>query len=67
VTAAFYEEGKAEGERLMLQVALEGRFGQLPEDMVAALRTADEATLQGVAAHLSAETVEQVRARLGLR
>jgi hypothetical protein len=60
------ERGIEEGERRMAQVSLEGRFGPLSDDMRAALRTADEAILHDLAAHIASDTLEQVRARLGL-
>lgn len=50
----------------MLQVVLEGRFGPLSEDIVATLNMADEATLWVIGAHAGTDTLEQVRARLGL-
>ena len=56
-----------EGERRMARVALQGRFGALPEDVLAALQRAHEATLQELVAHITTETLEQVRERLGLR
>jgi predicted transposase YdaD len=59
-------EGRAEGMCRMAQVALEGRFGSLGEDVQIALRNADESTLSVLVAHFSTETIEQVRARLGL-
>jgi len=60
------EEGRVEGERKLAQVALEGRFGPLTTDLVTALQTADEATLLAVVAHVSSDTLEQIRGRLGL-
>jgi predicted transposase YdaD len=59
-------EGKAEGMRQLAQVALEGRFGPLAEDVLAALQTADEAALRDVMAHVASDSPEQMRARLGL-
>ena len=35
-------------------------------DIIQALDTADEATLKAIVAHVSSDTLEQVRARLGL-
>ena len=58
--------GRAEGMRQLAQVALEGRFGAVDEDVQAALQTADETTLRLLVAHFTTDTVEQVRARLGL-
>jgi hypothetical protein len=55
-----------EGERRMAQVALEGRFGTVSEDLLTALRTADEATLRALVSHVATDSLEQVRARLGL-
>jgi len=47
-------------------VALEGRFGSLSEDVRTAVATTDETTLRELMAHLTTESLEQVRARLGL-
>lgn len=52
--------------REMAQIALEGRFGNLDKDILAALKTADEATLKALVANSSTDTLAQVRARLGL-
>jgi hypothetical protein len=62
VADAFIEEG----ERRMARAALEGRFGPLSEEVLAALQHADEATLQDLVAHVTDETMEQVRARLSI-
>jgi predicted transposase YdaD len=59
-------KGKAEGMRQMARVALEGRFAPLTADVLAALQTADEATLRDVVAHVASDSLEQMRARLGL-
>lgn len=61
------EEGQREGARAMALEALEGRFGALPEDAVAAVQRADEATLRAIMRHLATESWAQVRERLGLR
>jgi predicted transposase YdaD len=64
------EEGREEGERQMAremaQLALEGRFGALSEDVLVALRSADEATLRDLVAHVASDTLEQACARLRL-
>ncbi|HEY7358052.1 MAG TPA: hypothetical protein VH590_16345 [Ktedonobacterales bacterium] len=52
--------------RRMAQVALEGRFGTLSDELLAALKTADETTLESIVAHITSDTLEQIRARLGL-
>ena len=62
----FIKEGREEGGRQMAQVALEGRFGTLPADLLAALGKSDEGTLREVVAHIATDALEQVRARLGL-
>lgn len=59
-------EGKREGKRELAREALEGRFGALPLDVVAAVQRADEATIRALVRHLSTDTMEQVRERLGL-
>jgi len=60
------EQGIEQGERRLAHVALEGRFGPLSADLLAALQTANEATLLDVVAHLSTDTLEQIRVRLRL-
>jgi hypothetical protein len=60
------EKGQEEGRRQMVRAALEGRFGTLSEDLLAALNAADEATLRDVVAHIGTDSLEQARARLGL-
>jgi hypothetical protein len=55
-----------EGKHQMLREVLEGRFGTLSEDLIAALGTADEATLRAVVMHVGTVSLEQVKARLGL-
>jgi hypothetical protein len=59
-------EGRAEGEHKMARVALEGRFGTLPDDLLTALNTADEATLEAIVAHVSTDSLDDERKRLGL-
>lgn len=70
VAQAFVEEGERRGElrmaRRMALAALEGRFGPLSDDLRAAINAADEATLQEIVAHIATESLDQVRARLGL-
>jgi hypothetical protein len=58
------EEAAAKARREMAQAGLEGRFGPLPEDILQALSTADEATLK---AALSSDTLVQVRERLDIK
>ena len=55
-----------EGANEVLLLALEGRFGPLSDDIRAAIQSADEATLTAIAQHAATETLEQLRARLGL-
>lgn len=74
VAQAFFEEGeregKREGERQMARrmalIALEGRFGPVSDELRAAIDAADAATLQEIVAHIATESLDQVRARLGL-
>jgi hypothetical protein len=63
---AVTEISRKEMARRMAQLALEGRFGTLSDDILAALKTTDEATLEAIVAHITSDTPEQVRARLGL-
>jgi predicted transposase YdaD len=64
------DEGLAEGELLgMREVALRtlaARFAPVPAEIEAALQTADKAHLLDVATHAGTDTLEEVRARLGL-
>lgn len=60
------EEGRQEGVRAAARVALEGRFGTLPTEVVEALQTAEDDTLLAVMAHIASDSQEQVRQRLGL-
>jgi len=63
---ALADRWREEAMGQMLQVVLASRFGPLSDDIVAALRTADEATLRAIGEHIMTNTHEQVRARLGL-
>lgn len=66
VADAFIEEGERRMARRMALAALGGRFGPLSEEVIAAIGTADEATLQEIVAQVATETLEQVRTRLGM-
>lgn len=55
-----------ESARKMALAALKLRFDPVPDDVVAAVHTADEATLQDLVEHASGETLEQIRKRLGV-
>ncbi|HLJ82434.1 MAG TPA: hypothetical protein VKT52_13165 [Ktedonobacterales bacterium] len=58
---------REEGMRRTVHIVLEGRFGPLADDLLAAINGADEAALEQVAAHAATDTLEQIRERLGLR
>lgn len=60
------EKGKAEGERELLLRVLERRFGELNEDMQQAINAADSNALTDLALAAGTESLEQLRARLGL-
>ena len=60
------EKGRRQMARDLARLALEGRFGTLHEDLLAALNAADETVLRDVVAHIGTDTLEQARARLGL-
>jgi hypothetical protein len=66
---AFWEEGRVEGRveglRLAARLGLEHHLGTLDADLLRAIEAADEPTLTAIITHPE-ETLEQVRARLGL-
>lgn len=59
-------KGKLIGMRNTVRGVLEGRFATLPDDVIATLQAADETTLNIIIMHITTDTLEQVRARLGL-
>lgn len=64
--AEFTAAGKAEGLLEAAQAALRGRWGELSPEVAGAVEAASAETLLDVVAHVSADTQEQMRARLGL-
>jgi predicted transposase YdaD len=60
------QRGEERGAQRMAQRALEGRFGTVPQDVLDALVQADETTLEAIVLHITTDTIEQVRERLGL-
>jgi predicted transposase YdaD len=66
VVQEWMAQGRQEGGRQKAQLALEGRFGALDAEVLAALAAADEATQRDLVAHVATDTPEQMRARLGL-
>lgn len=60
------EEGRAAGMRALTQTALEGRFGPLSEELRTALQAAGDTVLMGIVANLQVETLDDVKARLGI-
>ncbi len=59
-------KGEATATREMARLALEGRYGALSDDLVTALASADPAACRAIVAHLTTDTLEQVRERLEL-
>lgn len=59
-------EGIEEGQRNAALVVLRGRFGELPPDLAQAISAADQATLDQVLRYAGTDTLEQMRARLGV-
>lgn len=59
------EQGSLEGQRRMVRLVLEARFGALNDEVMAAVNRADEAVLEAVVRHSATDTWEQVRSRLG--
>lgn len=60
------EEGQHEMAREMARLALQGRYGPLADELVAAVNAADDATLRALVEHLTTDAMSDVRARLGL-
>jgi len=60
------EQGREAGMRETALVVLEGRFGPLSDDVLAALHTVDAALLRTLLAHVAVDSLEHIRARLGL-
>jgi hypothetical protein len=60
-----WEEMVAKGKREVLQQVLEGRFGPLSEELLAALQAADLPRLNQIAAYAGTDTLEQIRLLLG--
>ncbi len=60
------EEERVKALRESAQLALTGRFGPLSNEMRQALNVADEPTLLAIIAHVSSDSLEQVRERLHL-
>jgi predicted transposase YdaD len=59
-------KGKLSGMRQAILRALEGRFGTVALDLVAAVQTADETTLDAAILHIATESLAELRARFGL-
>ncbi|GEM_PF-3321863 len=60
------KEARADERREAIREVLEGRFGPVSDEIIQALKAADEATLKTVTALAGVDTLEQIRARLGL-
>ena len=59
-------KGIAEGQRVLIQKMVERRFGPLSQDVLAAINAAQTELLPELAIHAAADSLEQVRAYLGL-
>ncbi len=59
-------EGEARGMHTILRQVLEGRFGPLSQDIIDAINTRDAAQLSEIAPHAGTDSLEGLRARLGL-
>jgi hypothetical protein len=66
VNARGEARGEAKGMQLAIRSTLEGRFGPLSQDMLDAINARDAAQLGEIARYAGTETLEQLRARLGL-
>lgn len=60
------EEGRVEATHDLARLALEGRFGELSDDLLEALGRADEATLRELIKGVAHDPLEQIRTLLGL-
>jgi hypothetical protein len=60
------EDARAEERKSTLRLVFEGRFGPLTGDVLQALQSADAETLAALAIHAGTDTLEQIRALLGL-
>ncbi len=58
------EEGEEVGLRTSLRIVLEGRFGTLADDVIAAIDALDSDALTEALRHAAIESIEQVRQRL---
>ncbi|HEY7125972.1 MAG TPA: hypothetical protein VH540_18610 [Ktedonobacterales bacterium] len=58
--------GLTKGVQLAIRSTLEGRFGPLSQDVLDAINACDIAQLSEIARYAGTETLEQLRARLGL-
>lgn len=56
------ERDRAEAQSLVM----EGRFGTLPNDMITAMHQRDGDALADLLRHAGTDTLEQMRARMGL-
>lgn len=59
-------EGTTEGKRKLIRLTFEARFGSLSADVGQALAAASETSLESMATGLATESLDQIRARLGL-
>jgi hypothetical protein len=59
-------EAEVQGLRQAARTALVGRWQSLPAEIEIALTSASPAALNDILAHLTTDTLEQVRGRLGL-
>lgn len=66
VVSEWIEEGMQQGTRSTILRVLEGRFGAVDAALAAAIERADEATLAELSLHAGTDTLDQLRARLGL-
>lgn len=59
-------QGEVKGMRALLQQVIEGRFGPLSQEMVNAINALDATQLSEVAPYAGTDSLEELRARLGL-
>lgn len=64
--SSVYQAWRARALREAVALVLGGRFGELPSDLTQAIAAADSEHLRDMLAHAGTDTLDELRARLGL-